>query len=143
MALKAAKENAQKLDNQLKAIDLKKENMLKKAKMPLEGLTFNETGVYLNGRTLDDASQVERMEVDVALAIARNPKVSIILMNKGSLYDKAHRDRLDKYARDRGVYVLFEQVMETLDEAQAGGAVVYMEDGTGINIKEADKNADN
>jgi len=134
--------DATDLDTLLKEIDERKKEMLSGAKWPVEGMSFDENGVYLNGRTLEEASQVEQMEVDVGLAIARNPETknldlpTILLINKGSLYDRDHREELDRIAKENGVYVFFERVIDTLDEAKREGAAVYMENGIGINIGE-------
>ncbi len=77
------------------------------------------------------------MDVDIAIAIAQNPKVPIILINEGSRYDKIHRGKLDKVAKKHGVYVFFERVIDTEEDAEREGVAVFMKDGVGINIKEA------
>jgi len=121
------------LNTILEKVATEKETMLASAKFPVPGMSFDEEGIYLNGLPIEQASQVEQMQVDVGIAVARNPGVPIILMNKGSLYDKEHREELDRIAKEHGVFVAFEQVMNSIEEAETEGATVYMEDGVGIN----------
>ena len=136
----AAVNQAATLSQIIEDCDVEKQVALEETKFPVEGMTFDSDGVYLNGRSLDQASQVEQMNVDIGVAIAQNPKLPIILINKGSLYDRGHREELDRIAKDNGVYVFFERVIDTLEEAQEEGVAVYMEDGVGTIIEEEDTN---
>ena len=124
------------LTAKLKEIDKEKADALAAAKFPVEGLSFDSEHVYFNGKPLEQASQVELMNIDIAIAISQNPKVPIILLNQGSLYDKDHRRELDKIAKENGVYILFERVLDTREDAEREGVAVYMEDGVGIVMKE-------
>ena len=130
-----ASADAEELDGCLKDIAAKQEDMLKETTFPVESMTFDANGVYLNGRSLEQASQVEQMNVDIGVAIAQNPNIPIILINKGSLYDKAHREELDRIAKENGVYVVFERVIDTLDDATQEGVAVYMRNGVGTVIE--------
>jgi len=124
------------LTNRLKEIDKKKADDLAGAKFPVKGLSFDSEYIYLNKKPLEQASQVELMNLDIAIAIAQDPDVPIILVNKGSLYDKGHRKELDRMAKEKGVFVGFERVLDTLEDAEKEGVAVFMEDGVGIVIGE-------
>ena len=132
----ASKDRGTELTGKLREISDWKKQQLADAKIP-GGLSLEEGAVRLKNKPLEQASQVERMDVDIAIAIAQNPKVPIILINEGSRYDKIHRGKLDKVAKKHGVYVFFERVIDTEEDAEREGVAVFMKDGVGINIKEA------
>lgn len=124
------------LTNRLKEIDKKKADDLAGVKFPVKGLSFDSEHIYLNKKPLEQASQVELMNLDIAIAIAQDPDVPLLLVNKGSLYDKGHRKELDRMAKEKGVFVGFERVLDTLEDAEKEGVAVFMEDGVGIVIGE-------
>ena len=131
--LVASKDEGVKLTGKLREIDDEKKKLLADAKIP-GGLSWEDGVVRLKNKPLEQASQVEQMDVDIAISIAQNPDVPIILVNQGSLYDRVHRGKLDKVAKKHGVYVFFERVIDTEEEAKAEGVAVFMRDGTGINL---------
>jgi len=131
--LVAVKNEGVRLTGKLREIDDEKKKLLAEADIP-GGLSWEDGAVRLKNKPLEQASQVEQMDVDIAISIAQNPDVPIILVNQGSLYDRVHRGKLDKVAKKHGVYVFFERVIDTEDEAKAEGIAVFMRDGTGINL---------
>ena len=124
------------LAKRIMAIDNEKAAQLASAAFPVPGMTFDAEGVYLKGIPLEQCSHVEQINVDVAIALALKPEVPIILIHDGSLYDAKARAALDKLARKNGVYVVFERVMDSIAEAYDAGAVVYMQDGIGLDPRE-------
>jgi len=129
----ASKDEGTKLTGKLREINDEKKKLLADAKIP-GGLSWEDGVVRLKNKPLEQASQVEQMDVDIAISIAQNPDVPIILVNQGSLYDRVHRGKLDKVAKKHGVYVFFERVIDTEEEAKEEGIAVFMRDGTGINL---------
>lgn len=73
------------LTEQINAIDARKETMLKAAKFPVEGLSFGSDGVLLNGLPLEQACTADRIRLSVAMGLALNPKLRIMLIREGSL----------------------------------------------------------
>ena len=135
IAYTASKDRGTLLSGEIRKIDEWKKAQLADAKIP-GGLSWEEGVVRMNGKPLEQASQVEQMDADIAVAIAQNPKVPIILIDKGSLYDKVHRGKLDKVAKKHGVFVFFELVIDTKEDAAREGVAVFMQDGVGINLDE-------
>ena len=123
------------LTKRLKAIDKEKSDALAAAKFPVKGLSFDSNEVYLNGIPLEQASQVELINVDIAIALTQSPGIPLILINNGSLYDKEHREELDRIAKEHSVFIPFERVLDSRADAERQGVAVYMEDGVGIVTK--------
>lgn len=85
---KAAQEQAEALTKQIEACDAKKRDETNKAKWPIEGLGFDTAGgVTLNALPLENASSAEQLQVSVAIGLALNPKLKVLLIRDGSLLD--------------------------------------------------------
>lgn len=108
--LAALRESKTKLENELNAIDATKAEALKKAKLPVEGLGFDENGLTFNGLPLEQASQAERIRVAVAMGIAANPKMKVILVRDASLLDTKSLQLMVEMAAAAGFQVWLERV---------------------------------
>lgn len=75
------------LDGEIKNIDQKKAEALAAATFPIDGLSFSEDGVTYNGHPLDQCGQAEQLRISVAIGLALNPKLKILLIRNGSLLD--------------------------------------------------------
>ena len=99
------------------------------AGLPVEGLAFadDSSGLFFNGRPLEQASQAEQLSVAVALGIAANPKFRVITVRQGSLMDRNSLALLEEIAAKHDAQVFIEIVGEP-GESDLPGAV-YIEDG--------------
>lgn len=57
------------------------------AKSPIDGLGFDENGVTFNGLPFEQCSSAESIEVSMAIGLAINPKLPVVLIKHGSLID--------------------------------------------------------
>jgi len=121
--LKTSKGESEKLTKQIEDIDNQKENMLKEAKLPIDGLGFNEQGVTFNGIPFKQCSSAERLKVSMAMAMALNPDLRVIRATDGSLLDSASMAIVKQMAKDND----FQVWLEVVDESGSMG--VYIEDG--------------
>lgn len=69
------------------AIDQKKAKMLANAKLPIDGLGLDDNGVTYQGIPFDQCSAAEQLRVSVAMGLAMNPKLRVMLVRDGSLLD--------------------------------------------------------
>jgi DNA repair exonuclease SbcCD ATPase subunit len=104
-------------------IDKKKENQLKAAKFPIEGLGFNEHGVTLKDVPLKQSCDSQQMKVSMAIAMAFNPDLRVIRINNGSLLDSENLKLIQEMAKDKD----FQVWVEVIDESGTMGVVI--EDG--------------
>lgn len=104
-------------------VDAEKAAKLAAAKWPVDGLGFSDDGVTYRGLPFDQASQSERLRVSVAIGIALNPTLRVLLIRDASLLDKASMATLRTLAVEHDVQLWIERVGDG-DE----GAVI-LEDG--------------
>lgn len=123
--VRAKKERAQ-LAAQVKALSSKadaqttimgkmaeaKEAKLAAAKFPIAGLGVTDEGVTLAGLPLEQASSAEQLRLSVAIGLAQNPKLKVLLIRDGGLLDKRSMRLLADMAADADAQVWLERVGE-------------------------------
>jgi DNA repair exonuclease SbcCD ATPase subunit len=107
---------------QIEEVEKQKKDQLSAAKFPLEGLSFDETGVLLNGLPLNQGSQAQQLKAVLAIGFALNPKVRVALIRDASILDQASMKEV-------------EAMMDTVD-GQAWLEVVESSDPTAIVIED-------
>jgi hypothetical protein len=120
--LSAAEAEAAKLTTAIEAVDAEKAAALEQAAFPVPGLAFGELGVTLNGLPLEQASSAEQLRVSVAMGLALNPKLKVLLVRDASLLDERSLALVAGMAEKAGAQVWLEVVA-------AGGAGIVIEDG--------------
>jgi len=108
---------------ELEAITNKKSDLIKTAKMPIEGLSFDEEGVLFNGIPFLQLSSSEQLKVSISMAMVMNPKLRIIRIMDGSLLDSANMEIIKSMANNNDFQIWIERVDET------GKIGIYIEDG--------------
>lgn len=95
------------------------------AKMPIEGLSFDDAGALtFGGVPLSQASQAEQIRVSMAIGIALSPGMKIVLIRDGSLLDPNSRALVHQIAEEAGAQTWIEVVgresgaVEIVDGAQ-------------------------
>ncbi|HEU4344375.1 MAG TPA: hypothetical protein VFU31_22675, partial [Candidatus Binatia bacterium] len=126
-ALKAEVENIEKkveaLTSEIDSYDKAKSDQLSAAKFPLPGLSFDDTGVLLNGVPFTQGSQAQQLQAAIAIGIAMNPTVRVILVRDASLLDDRSMELVAKMAAEHDMQFWLERVSD-----DAPGAIV-IEDG--------------
>ena len=122
--VKETTSKANELTKKIEAIDRKKDNAVKSAKFPVEGLGFTSNGsVAFNGIPLDQASSAEQLRVSVAIGLALNPKLRVLLIRDGSLLDSESMALVAKSAKAANAQIWVERV------GTDGNTAVVIEDG--------------
>ena len=117
------KAKSEELTRQIDAVKASKAERIAAARMPVTGLGFGESGVTLNGLPLEQASAAEQLRVSVAIGIAMNPRLRVLLVRDASLLDHDSMRLVAEMARDAGAQLWLERV-ETDD-----ATTVVIEDG--------------
>lgn len=119
-----------KLTVAIEKIDKDKALQITDAKLPIDGLGLSDAGVTFGGLPFDQCSSSEKEEISIAMGIALNPKLRIMLVRQGSLLDTDSRKRLEKMAIAADMQVWLEQVMEKDEDGKYPSmAQVIIEDG--------------
>ncbi len=121
--------------DRLGSMDKEKADALKAAKFPIEGMSFNETGILYKGIPFSQCSSAERLRVSTAMGMAMNPKLKAMFIRDASLLDSKNKAMIEKLAEENG-FVVF---MEVADDT--GKLGIFIEDGmvTAIDGKVVEK----
>lgn len=79
--------NADALTTRIESCNAGKQAKMRAATWPVEGLGFSGDGVTFNGLPFGQASSAERLRVAVAIGLALNPTLRVLLIRDGSLLD--------------------------------------------------------
>lgn len=121
-----ATEKSQALTRQIESIDVTRDARIAEAKFPVAGLGFSASGgVTLNGLPFEQAASSAQLRCSVAIGLAMNPKLRVLLVRDGSLLDYASLEQLGELAAEADAQVWVEMVQEAPD----GRTTVYIEDG--------------
>lgn len=121
--LSIKKASSDELTAQIKSIDHQKEQAIREAKMPIEGLGFGEEGIVYFDVPFGQCSDAEKIRVSTAIAMAKNPHIRIIRITKGSLLDKKSLKIIEEMAEKED----FQVWIEVVDDSKNIG--IYIEDG--------------
>lgn len=122
--LKARTKNADGLTKKIEAIEKSKREAIGAVKFPVDGLSISETGeVLFNGLPFEQASTAEQLRVSVAIGLALNSKLRILLVRRGSDLDADSLRMVAEMATAADAQVWLERVSED------GQSAVIIEDG--------------
>lgn len=111
------------LTKQIEEIEELKKTALAGAQFPIEGISFEENSVSYLGIPLNQCSLSEQLKVSVAIGIAMNPRIKVILIRDGSLLDRENLRSIAEMAKEMDTQIWIERVGE--DEEVS----VIIEDG--------------
>lgn len=105
--LEKANERHDELTAQLMTARDEELRLIRDADLPIEGLTFDaETNEpLLNGRPLAVASGAERIRMAVAIAVAADPELRVVLVDEANDLDLDSLEALDELAREHGFQI--------------------------------------
>ena len=118
------KAQAEDLTRRIEAIDARKATMLAAASFPVAGLSFGEEGLLYQDRPLEQASSAEQLRVSVAMGLALNPQLKVLLIRDGSLLDGDSMRTIAEMAEAAEAQVWIERV------GDGDPAAIVIEDGS-------------
>lgn len=114
-----------KLEDAIKTLRDTREGKVKEAKMPIEGLELRDEGIFYKGRPIEQSSQSEKIRIGMAIAMANDPEIEIVLIRDGSLLDDDSMAEVVSIAEEKGFQVWIERVASK----KSGGDTVFIEEG--------------
>ena len=114
----AAEKTAQTHDKKLSDLLKERENLIAKSKLPIDGLTFTDDGLELNGVPFvaGKVSDSQIMEVAAKLIIASNPTVKVFRIARGESLGAKRLQSLIELARKEGYQGFIEEVKRGQDD---------------------------
>ena len=112
------------LGDTLKQLEDYKQKLLTEVQFPIDGLGFSSGTVTYKNLPLAQASSAEQLSIGMAVAMALNPNLRVILIRDASLLDSKHLAVIEQMAKDND----FQVWMEIVDET--GEIGIYIEDGS-------------
>ncbi len=104
------REQSTSLGRQLAKIETDKEKTLAKAKFPINGLAIDDDGVVFKGIPFTQCSSSQQIKISVAMGLAMNPKLRVILIREGSLLDEKNLAMVAKMAEKADAQIWVEKV---------------------------------
>jgi hypothetical protein len=101
----------QALTKKIDDIDEFKNDLVAKAKFPIDGLSFDEVGVLLNKLPFNQGSRARQLQASVAIGMALNPTVRVILIRDAAVLDEESTDMITKMAVEKDYQVWFEKIV--------------------------------
>jgi energy-coupling factor transporter ATP-binding protein EcfA2 len=87
-----------------------KRDAIARAKMPVDGLAFGEGLVLYKGVPFKESSEGDRIRVSLAVGIALNPKLRVMLIRNASLMDDKNLALVSQMAEAKDYQVFLERV---------------------------------
>lgn len=115
----------------LATLDDNHQKALAEANFPVPDLTLGDEEILYKGLPLGQASSAEQLRVGLAIAIAANPVMKIMLIRDGSLLDDESMAIVAQMAADHDSQIWIEKVSN-----DAGACSVIIEDGLIQEAKE-------
>lgn len=113
------------LTKKLAALEAKKTKAMASAKWPVEGLGFDDSGVTYQGRPFSQASSAEQLRVSLAMGMALNPQLRVLVIRDGSLIDDDTMAVIRDAVAEKDFQLWVEKVSATGE-----GCTVVIEDGS-------------
>jgi len=113
----------ERLEAAMQALEEERAAALRAAKFPIKGLGFGDHDVEFEGRPFETLATSEQIRVSVAIAMALNPKICLLIIHNGSLLDSTSWGVIEESAREHK----FQIIGEFVDESGERGIVI--EDG--------------
>jgi DNA repair exonuclease SbcCD ATPase subunit len=85
------------------AIEKDRKGLLDGAPMPVEGLTFDTTGLFYRGVPLEQASDGEKLMVSLGISMALNPTLRVLSIKDGSLLDEKNKSIIRKTLAEKKI----------------------------------------
>jgi hypothetical protein len=101
---------------------------ISEAEFPVPGLAFGDNEVFYNNLPFDQASNAEQIKASVAIGMASNPELRVMLIKDGSLLDTKSVNVIAEMCVEQD----FQVFMEVTDTS--GKVGVYIEDGEVVRV---------
>lgn len=122
--VKQSRGDYQKLTDRLKEIQEERAEVVANAEWPMEGMELTEDGLLMNGLPFEQASTSQRIMASVAVGMALNPKLRLLVCQHGSDLDNETLDALDSLVKAGQFQMLVEIVTRSKEDEERCAVVI-------------------
>jgi DNA repair exonuclease SbcCD ATPase subunit len=126
----AHKRHAEKLTRQIEARNEKKAAAIAGAKIPVEGITFDESQVLFNGLPMASLGEGEQIRISTQIGMAANPRLRVLCIRHGEALDEDGLTILGELAKAND----FQVWMARVDSS--GKVGIVLEDGMVAEVEQ-------
>jgi hypothetical protein len=114
----SAVEEAKSLTSKIGSLVDEKAQLVMDCGLPIDGLSFDENGLYINKLPLSEEQVATSviMDLGVRIAVALNPKLKIIRIPRGESMGKKRLDDVIEFAKRNGYQLFIERVESGVDK---------------------------
>jgi len=107
-----SKQKVEDIKSTVESLEAKRSDLIKKSQLPIEGLTFDDNELYIDGLPVEEGQlNTQRIwDIGVDIAMALNPNYKVIFLGDGSLFDKEHLRTIIKKIEDKDYMAIVEIV---------------------------------
>lgn len=132
------------IEKKLESLVAEKKSLIENAKFAIPGLALSDDDVTVNGVRFENLASGDQTEISVAMVLAMQPELKVVLVHGGSLLDDKHLKNIARLAEESDTTILMEVVGSGpeidifLKDGQAAERPVeeYLEAGDGLFEKE-------
>lgn len=96
----AAAKRYNEADERVKALREKREELRRSAKLPVDGVTFGESGIRVKGIPFEQLSSSERIRISTRIGMGMNYKLRVLRIQDGSLLDASSFAEVNRLAEE-------------------------------------------
>ncbi len=122
--VKKSRGDYQKLTDRLAEIQEERTEVVANAEWPIEGMELNEDGLLMNGLPFEQASTSQRIMASVAVGMALNPKLRLMVSQHGSDLDNETLDALDAVVKENDFCLLLELVTRSKEDEDRCAVII-------------------
>lgn len=108
----SCKEDVAQIDTEISILEDKKTKVISESSFKVEGMTFSDDDIFLDGMPLEEGqvNTARLFDVGVDVAMALNPNLKTIFLHDGSLFDKEGLKSIVKKIEEKGYMAIIEMV---------------------------------
>lgn len=103
---------SEKKTGEMEEIKRQKAELISKANFPIEGLTYDENGIFVNGIPLVQLSESEQFRFSALISMVANPDLKVIATKHGSIFDEEKLALLIEMIKEKDYQIWIERVDE-------------------------------
>ena len=96
--------------DKLDGLIAEKKDLISNAKFAIPGLALSEDDITVDGIRFENLASGDQTEISVAMALAMQPELHVVLIHGGSLLDEKHLKNIARMAKESNTTILMEVV---------------------------------